>query len=192
MSEHRVTSFDNPAPLVIHYPKMWLPVGVMGSLVVYLRSDRKWEIAQKYGTPACLYQNCIKFTLPGGGPGSVVLINSIKFLEIHVKSKIDFKLCRTIREDVMAGLDEAHESLHYDPPEVEIGFLCSGVCGNTDEPHLATLDDEKTLWICSEDYSKGYILTPREHVWLKELKDAKKGKLFCVILKVGIDFSSDH
>ena len=41
VSEHHVTSLDHPAPLVIHYPKRWLPVGVMPSLVVYLRS--KWE-----------------------------------------------------------------------------------------------------------------------------------------------------
>ena len=181
VSEHCVTSSDNPAPLVIHYPKMWLPVGVIPSLVVYLRNKCKWKIAQKHGTPACLYHNCIEFGLPKGGPGSVVLINSTKFLEVHVKSeavKVDSKLCNTIREDIMAGLREAHKSLHYDPPEAEIGFLCSGVCGNTDEPHLTILDDEKKVWKCSEDYSKGSLLTPREHVWLEKLKSAKKGKLF--------------
>ena len=96
--------------------------------------------------PSCLYHNCIKFTLPGGRPRTVVLFNSTKFLKIHVKStavKVDSKLCCTIREAIMAGQEESHKSLHYDPPEAEVGFLCSGVCGNTDEPHLATLDDEK-------------------------------------------------
>ena len=178
VSEHRVTSSDNPAPLVIHYPKMWLPVGVIPSLVVYLRNKCKWEISLKDGSPICFYHNCIKFTLPGERPGSVVIINYTKFLEIHVKSeevKIDSNLCRTIREDIMAGLEEAHKSLHYDPPEAEIGFLCSGVCGNTDEPHLATLDDKKKIWRCSEDYSKGSTLKPRERMWLEALKDARKG-----------------
>ena len=176
VSEHRVTSLDHPAPLVIHYPNMWLPVGVMPSLVVYLRNGHKWEISMKGSEPSCLYHNCIKFTLPGGRPGSVVLIDSTKFLEIHVKSKINSKLCHTIREDIMAGLEEAHKSFHYDPPEAEIGFLCSGVCGNTDKPHLATLDDERSKWTCSEDDSEGSDLIPREYVWLEEsLKDAKKG-----------------
>ena len=170
VSEHRVTSSDHPAPLVIHYPKMWLPVGVMPSLVVYLRNKCKWEISKLNANPACLWHNCIKFRMPGGGPASVFLINSTKFLEVHVISgevKIDPKLCCTIREDIMAGLEEAHKSLHYGSHETKIGFLCSGVCGNTDEPHLATLDDKKKAWTCSEDDSKGNDLTPREHVWLE-------------------------
>ena len=81
---------------------MWLPVGVMPSLVVHLMNDCNWEIAKNDGSPSCLYQNCIKFTLPGGKPGSAVLINSTRFLEIHAKStavKIDSKLCHKIRED---------------------------------------------------------------------------------------------
>ena len=93
-----------------------------------------WEISIKESKPSCLYHNCIKFTLPGGGPGSVILINSTKFLEIHIKSeavKVDSKMCGSIREDIMAGLEEAHKSLHY-APEAEIEFLCSAVCGNTD------------------------------------------------------------
>ena len=178
VSEHCVTSSDHPAPLTIHYPKMWLPVGVMPSLVVYLRNVCKWEISMKDSKPSCLYHNCIKFRLPGGRPGTLVLINSIKFLEIHVKSeevKIDSNLCCRIREDIMAGLEEAHKSLHYDPPEADVGFLCSGVCGNTDEPHLATLDDEKKTWTCSEDDGKGGTLIPGQCIWFEILKITAKG-----------------
>ena len=168
VKKHRLTPSDTPAPLVIHYPKMWLPVGVMPSLVVYLRNDCKWEISKR----RCLYHNCIKFKLPGGSPGGVVLINSTRFLEIHVKSTAaavkSSKLCRTTREDIMTGLKKAHKSLHYDPPEAEIGFLCSGECGNTDEPHLATLNDKKTTWMCSEDDDVGSGLTEREQAWLEE------------------------
>ena len=123
VSEHRVTSSDHSASLVIHYPNMWLPVGVMPSLVVHLMNDCNWEIAKNDGKPSCLYHNCIKFTLPGGRPGSAVFINSTRFLEIHVKStavKIDSKLCHKIREDIMAGLEEAHMSLHYDPPWISL------------------------------------------------------------------------
>ena len=163
-----VASSDHSAPLVIHYPKMWLPVGVMPSLVVHLRNGHKWEISIEDGNPSCLYHNCIKFTLAGGRLGSLVLIDSTKFLEIYVKSEVGPKLCR---KDIMAGLEEAHKSLHYDLPEAEIGFRCPEV-GNTDE---STLDDEETTWRCSEDDNKGSTLTPREHVWLEALKDTKKG-----------------
>ena len=71
----------------------------------------------------------------------------------------------------MAGLEEAHKSLHYDPPKAEVGFLCSGVCGNTDEPHIATLDDEKKTWTYSEDEGKESDLIEREHVWLEDPKE---------------------
>ena len=127
----------------------------------------------KDSKPSCFYHNCIKFTLPGRGPRTVVLINSTKFLEIHVKStavKVDSKLCHAIREAIMAGLEEVHKSFHYDLPEAEIGFLCSGVCGNTDDPHIATLDDEKKTWTCCEDEGRGSDLTEREHVWLEDPK----------------------
>ena len=173
VSEHHVTSLDHPAPLVIHYPNRWLPVGVMPSLVVYLRS--KWEDA----SPPCLYHNCIKFRLPDNEPGSIVLIDSTKFLEVHVKSELDSNLCRTIREDIMAGLKKAHESLHYDPPQVDIGFICQREqCKEKDEPHLATMNKMQTKWICSKNTDEWGPLTKRECVWLKQSEDTKEG-LFC-------------
>ena len=178
VSERRVTSSDHPAPLVIHYPKMWLPVGVMPSLVAYLRNECKWEIAQEHGTPACLYHNCIKFGLPEDEPGSIVLIDSTKFLEVHVKSALDSNLCHTIREDIMAGLKKVHQSLHYDPPQVEIGFVCQREQCKEKEPHLAKMNENKNNWVCSENIEEGGPLTEREYVWLEEFKDTKKG-LFC-------------
>ena len=65
ISEYRVTSEDNLAPLVFHYPKMWLPVGVMPSLVVYLINICSWNIhvSGKQRKPSCLYHNCIMFQL---------------------------------------------------------------------------------------------------------------------------------
>ena len=169
VSEHRVTSIDHPAPLVIHYPKMWLPVGVMPSLVVYLRS--KWEDA----SPPYLYHNCIKFRLPDNEPGFIVLIDSTKFLEVHVKSELDSNLCHKIREDIMAGLEEVHTALHYDPPEVEIGFVCQ--CKKKDELHHAKMNKTKTKWACSEITGEGGPLTKREYVWLGAVKDTEKGLL---------------
>ena len=179
VSKHRVTSLDNPASLVIYYPKMWLPVGVMPSLVVYMRNKCKWEIAQKHGTPACLYHNCIKFRLPEDEPGSIVLIDSTKFLEVHVKSALDSNLCHNIREGIMAGLKKAHKSLHYDPPQVDIGFICQREqCKEKDGPHLATMNKMQTKWTCSENTDEGGPLTKREHVWLEQSKDTKEGLFY--------------
>ena len=71
----------------------------------------------------------------------------------------------------MSGLEESHKSLHYDPPEAEIGYFCSGECGNADEPHPASLDDEKKIWTYSEDIGKGSDLTEKKHMWLEDPKE---------------------
>ena len=104
IANYRVTSVKNPAPLVIYYPKMWVPVGIMPTLTVYLRNTCKWVLAG--GKPACLYHNCIQFRLVDGKPGSTVLIDSTKFLEVHVSTslEVDPKLCTKIGQDIMAGL----------------------------------------------------------------------------------------
>ena len=165
VSEHRVTSPDHPAALVIHYHKIWLPVGVMSSLVVYLNNKCKWKLTESEGKPMCMYRNCIQFKMPKGKPGSVVLIDSIKFLEIHVKLT-HHKLCTMIKDSIIAGLKEAHKSLNYDPPPTpEIGFLCSGKCGNREETHLATVDDDQESWTCSEDDCTGDTLNSRQSIW---------------------------
>ena len=168
IATHRVTSSEHPAPLVIYYPKKWVPIGVMPSLVVYLQNKCQWTPSEKYGKPICLYHNCIQFKLPGGKPGNVVLIDSTKFLEIHVRPTLgaDPPLLHRIRDNIMTGLRKAHKSLHYDSAEAEMGFLCSGDCGN-EEAHLATLSDDKETWVCSEDEDTGLKLDENRSFWLK-------------------------
>ena len=167
--KHHVSSTDNPAPITIHYPKTWLPVGVFPSLVAYLLNHCGWTPVSKGGKPVCMYHNCMQFELPGGKPGSIVLIDSTKFLEIHVHAKVGIasKDCLQIRDMIQSGLEEAHKSLHYDSAVVEEGFLCSGKCGNT-EAHLATMDTDKESWRCSENTNIGHLLEQRHTVWFKD------------------------
>ena len=175
--KYRVTSSEHPAPLVIYYPKKWVPVGVIPSLIVYLQNNCLWTPTEKHGKPTCLYHNCIQFKLPGGKPGNLGLIDSTKFLEVHVRPKlrVDPDLCPTIRDNIMTGLMEAHKSLHYDSAKAEMGFFCSGECGN-EEVHLATLDSKRETWICSEDENTGGYLDQRQKIWPKtQLKDTAVG-----------------
>ena len=184
---------EKPAPLVIYYPKMWLPVGVIPSLVVYLQNKHEWKISEKHGKPSCLYHSCIQFRLPCKKPGSVYLIDSIKFLEIHVTAKlnklkkvdpnaedkkVDPDLLR-IRDDILTALTQVHKSLYYESAQAEFGFLCSGECGYK-EPHLATLDDKKEVWTCTEDKEIGHSLDPRQKFWIFD--DNDKGGLHIIIL----------
>ena len=172
IAKHRVTSPEHPAPLVIYYPNKWVPVGVMPSLVVYLQNKCDWTPtdSDSDGKPTCMYHNCIEFELPGGEPGSVVLIDSTKFLEIHVRAELglDPNPCLTIGDHIMTGLDKVHKSLYFDSSEAVMGFLCSGVCGNRDT-HLATVAGNKS-WRCSRDKYKGGKLTQEQHLWFTKSK----------------------
>ena len=167
--QYRVTSPEEPAPLVIYYPKSWVPVGVMPSLVACLRNTRKWTPTDTYGKPTCMYHNCIEFELPTGEPGSVFLIDSTKFLEIHAKPTLQFdqNLCSDIKKDILTGLKEVHNSLHYDQPKAEIGFLCSCECSR-EELHYAKVVKGKSCWVCSNNKRKGGKLNTMQEVWLTE------------------------
>ncbi|CAI7997910.1 hypothetical protein GBAR_LOCUS2271, partial [Geodia barretti] len=66
----------------------------------------------------------------------------------------------------MTGLEEVHKSLHYDSAKAEVGFLCSGVCGNKDSVHVAKVVASKELWTCSKDKRRGGKLEERQKVWL--------------------------
>ena len=177
VTQHRVAAAKHPSPLTIYYTmnssRIWLPVGVVPSLVVHLQNHYKWKPVLHGGKPVCMYHNCMQFELPGEMPGRVTVIDSIKFLEIHVKAspKVASEVCPNIRSMVLSGLKEAHKSLHYDSAVVEDGVLCSGECGNK-EAHLATITKERKWWKCSEDADIGDILDKeRQALWYTPHKD---------------------
>ena len=152
---HRVTSADHPPPITIYYPDMLLPVGVVPALVVYLINYWGWTPVSQGGKPVCMCHNCMQFELPDGEPGSVTLIDSIKFLEIHIKLSFpDSQVCPRIMEMLLSGLEEAHKSLHYDPPAAVEGMICPGKCGII-EIHYAKVDKKKGFWTCSENFNMG-------------------------------------
>ena len=166
VTEYRVTSSDHPAPMTIHYPKSMLPVGVVPALVVYLQNYYKLSPLSRGGKPVCMYRNCMQFQLPEEKAGSLTLIDSTQFLEIHVETEFNIaeNMCPKLKEMLTSGLREAHKSLHYKPPAAEFGLICSGVCGNK-EAHLATLDQKMESWRCSENQKKGNNLSENQHLW---------------------------
>ena len=161
-----VPTLDNTAPMTIHYVKTWLPVGLVPSLVAELQNNHGFESLIRGGNPVRMYHNCMQFKIPGGKPGSVVLIDSIAFLEIHVHASVEVAtgLCPKIRAVILASLEKAHMSLHCGTAEVEEGFLCSGECGLETE-HIATLDEKGQMWICSHNSELGKNLSEGHNVW---------------------------
>ena len=179
IAKYRVTSPENPAPLTIFYPKMCLPVGVMPSLIVYLQNSCSWTPIEEDGKPACMYHNCFQFKLPGGKSGNVVLIDSTKFLEVHVSSK--FKETSILLQNITTGLDAVHKSLNYNltMAEVEVGFLCTGECGNK-KAHPA-LNNNNETWRCSEKEEKDGDLQKGQKVWSEALKKTSNGWFYAMM-----------
>ena len=164
----RVLAQGHPAPMSIRYVNTWLPVGLVPSLVAELQNNRNWKPKlNEERKPECMYHNCMQFKLPGGRTGSIILIDSIAFLEIHLRAtgKVAIKVCPKIRETILDSLQEAHISLHCGEAEVEEGFLCSGECGK-EAVHFAALDDEEEMWTCSLDSDTGSDLCDGHTVWL--------------------------
>ena len=169
----RVSAQGHPAPMSIRYVNTWLPVGLVPSLVAELQNNHEWKPKlNKQSNPECMYHNCMQFKLPGGKTGSIILIDSIAFLEIHLNAKskdVVEKICPKIRATILDSLQQAHISLHCGEAEVEEGFLCSGECGE-EAVHFAELDDEEEMWTCSLDSDIGEDLCDKHDVWFKGTK----------------------
>ena len=166
-----------PAPMSIRYVNTWLPVGLVPSLVAelqnklnkQLQNNHEWEPKlNKQRNPECMFRNCMQFKLPGGEPGSIILIDSIAFLEIHLRAtdEVAVTVCPDIRKMILAGLQEAHISLHCGPAEVEEGFLCSCEYG-LKTAHFAGLNNKGNMWTCTEDPDTGGFLREKHTVWFK-------------------------
>ena len=175
---HRVPS-PAAAPLLIHFPHGWPRNGVFCCLVVFLINHCKWQvILPSAGSPILMTKNCIKFRVPGRHPATVTLIDSYAYFEIHIKAPppVCHKICPSIRDVIVDGIDEATATLHYNNDTPSSGFLCphsnsNGQASNS-EPHAATTEDQE-YWQCTMEDHFGE-LTEREKVWFGS-KDAVAG-----------------
>ena len=158
-----------PEPITIYYPDMWLPVGVVPSLVTHLQDNCNWLPLMHAGEPVCMYRNYMQFELPGGMPGSITLFDSIQFLEINIIASFTVAkhVCYDISEMIEYALKAAHKSLHYDPPTAKVGVFCSECTSS--EPHHAKLNEAKTSWSCSKQLAPTeHVLTKGQEIWFKQ------------------------
>ena len=179
---HRVPFNSSAAsPLVLTFPKHGGPLlGVFCASVVALLSEdnihpHPWSLKLEADglTPSCLYRNCVQFKV-SGYPGSIVVIDSFEYIEVHVQISADTAsqletfttFCGTIRNGIINAIHKATIALNYDYHEPSLCFGCP-----CDHPvfHAATIGAEKTLWICSRD-GCGKVVT-NQRIWLKEDKD---------------------
>ena len=185
VDQHRLRSSSPVAPLAIHFSCGWVPHGMYCSLVAFLRSQKSspWKLSlhpENPTEPLCLTRNCIQFQLPGGAPGSLILIDSFSHFEVHIINapfNVCYTLCPSIWQTLSKGLQKAKETLRYkNLEESKRAFLCMhGSDHHTRRPHLAKPADEVNYWSC--DLYPGTErgpLTDKHLVWFPE----RRGMLY--------------
>ena len=177
--EHRVPDDSPAAALGLDFPLGGPRHGTFCTLICFLVSLNNqfpcpWEIVlrRKSVTPACLYRNCIQFSLPGY-PGTVTLIDTFSHFEVHVTTaeKVAGELCMIVRRAIFTGLKKAHFTLGYSDCTPSPAVLCP--CGEG-SVHIATVG--KDFWICKEDPNTYGDLTARQLVW-EESKSRQTGEI---------------
>ena len=154
------------APLLVHFPDGCAQNGVFCALVVYLLSECHWKVA--YGledTPLCVSCSCTHFQLPDM-PVLVALVDSFAYFEVHVQAPENLysRICYTIREAIVGGLDAASKVLRYNS-KPRPAFFCE--CGS--HPHAATpsqpFDSDECYLMCTKSV-KYFPLTKQHAIWL--------------------------
>ena len=177
--EHRVPDDSPAAALALDFPLGGPRLGTFCTLTCFLVSLNNqfpcpWEIVlrRKSVIPACLYRNCIQFSLPGY-PGTVTLIDTFSHFEVHVTTaeRVAGELCMIVRRAIFTGIKKAHFTLGYSDCTPSPAVLCP--CGEG-SVHIATVG--KDFWICKEDPNTYGDLTARQLVW-EESKSRQTGEI---------------
>ncbi len=170
LDKHRQLDPSSPAaPLLIQFPDKWVPAGVFIILTVYLQKVAGWRLRLSSQKARCLHRNCVEFHLPTGHGGSVTLVDSFEYLEVHVLEASTLacqRACPRIARDILRGVGEVCDRLHYGTPQLKIAFFChtpSSACSQV--PHLAEVVDDEL--VCSLSGRRSGELGSRDRVWLK-------------------------
>ena len=166
LSEYRLSIHSSEViPIVIHYPGKFFPSGTFSSLVSYLQNKSgNWAIAIKSGKPACLYKNCVNFSVSGNVTANVTLIYSHEWIELHAITRGKNKKVFSLLDHIFKGLKRAQEIQKYDDFVPELAFFCP--C-NHGKPHLASPIIPDDSMQCRRDQTKYSDLSEKHKLWLE-------------------------
>ena len=169
--KHRSSSKSLSA-LLIRRDDGCLPNGLFTSLMVSLMNHCGWRLYECEHEPICLYQNCVTFTVPGNLPGTVTLIASFSYLEVHVNCSIESQVdsvCNTVYEDINKGLKTSWQVLYPGEVSFSLAFFCDS-CSSTSPEHIkhhAIVSDGGKYETCSKDSEYGAPLCDSKLRWLR-------------------------
>ena len=171
LSEHRLTiDSSDMIPIAIHYPGGLFPSGIFSSLISYLQNKTlDCTISMKDGKPACLFKNCVKFSVSKTVTANVTLIYCHEWIELHatILSK-DKKKCCLLRDEILKALKHAEEIQQYSDCVSEIAFFCPCKTRNPSLLHLALpITPDNEVMRCRHNDAKYSDLTDRHTLWLE-------------------------
>jgi len=175
LDKHRASPSSPAAPLLIHFPHGWPRSGIFCCLVVFLINDCKWEVLLP-GTGSPIARNFIKFMIPQSAC-TVTLIDSYANFEVHISAPppVCRKMCPTVRNVILDGIDAAATNLRYNNSKPQVAFVCTYTHRGNDQtgsntptipPHAATITEDQEYWVCTIEAQFGE-LSEREKVWLR-------------------------
>ena len=178
LREHR-TFAPSLSALLILFHGGCLPNGLFTSLVVFLKNSCGWQLAVRGESrkPTCLHQNCVSFTIPTQLAGSVTLIASFKYLEVHVDCTIEPKIdgiCTRVFRDIKSGLEASWRVLYTGKVSFSTAFFCSTCSDSSNEcdsknRHHAKVSEDKDYETCSVNFKYGLPLHESKLRWLKNI-----------------------
>ena len=182
LEDHRVFT-SSADPLLIRFVSGCIRCGVFCCLVVFLMKKCGWIVCLPSGEPVLLARNCVKFRLPDSS-GSVTLIDSFSYMEVHVKARphVLLTVCPLVRASILEGVDAASDALHYNHDKPVISIFCPHE-GATQQGkrHFADIHVSTKLWCCSEDFDLDGDLKTSHTVWLGT---AAEGELLLVLFYI--------
>ena len=190
VAKHHLDSSAATVPLVLHFPHGGPLLGMFCSLIVYLLSSANqfpspWKLmVDRLGTPVCLFRNCVKFTVPKY-PGTVSLVDSFSFFEVHVSSHDKFcsQLCSFVHDAVFTGLRKAAANLGYNNSQPEIAYLCP--C-QSEGLHPAIVGAGGDCWICTRDPNTYEDIDKKQQIWLTASGEFHVTKNACMLSEFSI------
>ena len=174
IDKYRSGSHGPVAPILICFPGEWVSCGIFVTLVTFLQKEAGWKIQLKQdSTPACLYHNCVQFSLRGD-PVVVALIDSYAYLEIHIKvpQEHSSQECPKILSAVFRGLERIANLQAYENLQAHVAFLCprplcarGWECDST--PHPCEISDDHSSWTCRINPLVNGELMKKHLVWFE-------------------------
>lgn len=117
--------YTSAEPLVIYFlSSEYVPYGLFSCLIAFVHRKYSFQL------PLNVHRNCVAFQK--NDEESFTIIDSVKYIELHIQSDNYQELCSEIRSEIVNGIEECAKNLHYDKikkADLKLKFFCGNSSG---------------------------------------------------------------